>query len=259
MKKLMILSCAMLLFFGITGIANARLIDRGGGLIYDDVLDITWLQDANYPQTNGDDADGVMFWEDARAWADGLEYYDSVRSVTWDDWRLPHTLPVNGNSFNIPDPPNPQISDLDGRGLYDIGYNISAPGSAFPGSPYSELAYMYFINLGNLGFKDTSGAGNQPGWSSTPKATFIDGNGNTVSFQNLQADGYWSGTEFVPSTQDRAWWFAFRDGFQYQNGWSSNFYAWAVRDGDVSTSTPEPPSGGGGGSGGCFIDTLSFK
>ena len=54
-----------------------------------------------------------------------------------------------------------------------------------------------------------------------------------VSFQNLQADGYWSGTEYSPSTQDRAWMFAFGGGWQYHFLWQSNFYAWAVRDGDV--------------------------
>ena len=31
----------------------AALYDRGEGLIYDDVLDITWLQDANYAMTSG--------------------------------------------------------------------------------------------------------------------------------------------------------------------------------------------------------------
>ena len=30
------------------GTSHAALIDRGGGLIYDDVLNITWLQDAGY-------------------------------------------------------------------------------------------------------------------------------------------------------------------------------------------------------------------
>ncbi len=33
---------------GFTGAAQATLIDRGSGLIYDDELNITWLQDANY-------------------------------------------------------------------------------------------------------------------------------------------------------------------------------------------------------------------
>ena len=39
------------------GISNATLIVRAGGLVYDDVLDITWLQDANYAQTTGYDED----------------------------------------------------------------------------------------------------------------------------------------------------------------------------------------------------------
>lgn len=69
--------------------AQAALIDRGGGLIYDDVLNITWLQDANYAKTSGYDASGKMNWQDAVAWAANLTYYDSVRGVTYDDWRLP--------------------------------------------------------------------------------------------------------------------------------------------------------------------------
>jgi hypothetical protein len=32
--------------------ANAALYDRGSGLIYDDVLDITWLADANLASSN---------------------------------------------------------------------------------------------------------------------------------------------------------------------------------------------------------------
>jgi hypothetical protein len=42
--------------------SDAELIDRGGGLIYDTVLDIKWLQDANYAQTSGYDDDGRMNW-----------------------------------------------------------------------------------------------------------------------------------------------------------------------------------------------------
>ena len=49
--------------------ANAALVDRGGGLIYDSDQNITWLQDALYAQTNGDDPDGGMDWADAVAWA----------------------------------------------------------------------------------------------------------------------------------------------------------------------------------------------
>ena len=54
--------------------ANAVLVDRGGGRIYDDVLGITWLQDANYAQTSGQDADGVFLWDDAVVWAENLVF-----------------------------------------------------------------------------------------------------------------------------------------------------------------------------------------
>ena len=60
---------------------NAALFDRGAGFIYDDVLNITWTQDANI---NSFDT-----WDNQVAWADGLSLFDSVRNVTWDDWRLP--------------------------------------------------------------------------------------------------------------------------------------------------------------------------
>ena len=44
-------------------VAQATLFDRGGGLIYDNVLDVTWLQDANYAKTSGYNAEGIMSWD----------------------------------------------------------------------------------------------------------------------------------------------------------------------------------------------------
>jgi hypothetical protein len=76
----------------VLGSAQAALIDRGGGFIYDDVLDITWTQTANI---NGPDS-----WLNQVAWADGLSIYDSVRDVTWDDWRLP-SMDVNGDGMVV--------------------------------------------------------------------------------------------------------------------------------------------------------------
>lgn len=68
MKKFaFILSISMLL--GFTTLCNATLWDRGSGLIYDDYLNITWLQNANYAKTSGYDADGQMNWTDATTWA----------------------------------------------------------------------------------------------------------------------------------------------------------------------------------------------
>ena len=66
-------------------IANATLIDRGGGLIYDTDLNVTWLSDANYARTSGYDGTGRMIWSSAVVWADPLEF------AGYSDWRLPIT------------------------------------------------------------------------------------------------------------------------------------------------------------------------
>jgi hypothetical protein len=187
MKKILVFLCAILLFFGITGMANATLWDRGGGLIYDDVLDITWLQDANYAQTTGYDSDGLMNWDDAAAWADALVYGGL------DGWRLPDAFPA-------------------------IGYDWS--------SPSIEMGYMFYNNLEGSAF-------------SFPGAEFTDGNGDIVSFQNLQPDFYWS--SFAEYNVYYAFGLDFSDGLHSFNYMENGFYAWAVRDGDIDTGPgPEP-------------------
>lgn len=91
-NKLMTLGFALLL--GVAGSANAGLIDRGDGMIYDDDFDITWLADANYAQTSGYDSDGRMNWDAAIAWADQLVITDS-NGVDYDDWRLIRTCNIS--------------------------------------------------------------------------------------------------------------------------------------------------------------------
>jgi hypothetical protein len=73
-------------------IVSAALIDRGGGLIYDDDLDITWLADANYAMTSGYDSDGMMTWSNAITWAGQLQYSGH------DNWRLPSALNQDDSS-----------------------------------------------------------------------------------------------------------------------------------------------------------------
>ncbi|MFC1857036.1 hypothetical protein ACFL9U_03300 [Thermodesulfobacteriota bacterium] len=60
---------------------KAQLWDRGGGLIYDDILNVTWLQDANYARSSGYDVDGKMTWYEATEWAENLVYNDTVRGI----------------------------------------------------------------------------------------------------------------------------------------------------------------------------------
>ena len=73
---------------------GAALLERSGGLIYDDDLDITWLANANYAQTSGYDADGLMNWSGAMAWAASLEFGGAV------DWRLPAADPTCTSDVN---------------------------------------------------------------------------------------------------------------------------------------------------------------
>ncbi len=188
--------------------ANATLIDRGNGLIYDTDQNITWLQDANYAKTSGYDADGKMTWNQAVAWADGLIYGG------YSDWRLP------------------TMTDLGKPGCdyatsgTDCGYNVDTSSS--------ELAYLWYDILGNRGYISNSGGIRSDGGLRSVSA---DG----VSFINLPGfttdSNYWTGTEYAPFPS-RAW--IFNTGFGSQDYFrkNTNFYAWAVRSGDIAV--PEP-------------------
>lgn len=173
--------------------AGAALFDRGGGMIYDDVLDITWLKDANYAQTSNHDADGRMTWTNAVAWADDLVYGG------YSDWRLPRTN--TGPSSNC------DFSFTPGGGFpqqYD-GYNCTG----------SEMGHMFYNNMG-----------------ATARASILSGTNaiNLALFTNVQSNVYWSGTEYAPNTGS-AWLFNTLDGSQGVVSKVGEFYAWAVRPG----------------------------
>lgn len=223
MKASVLVLIVVSIFFSV-GQAHATLWDRGGGLIYDDVLDVTWLQDANYAMTSGYDADGLMIRSQAMQWIDELFYYDEVRGVTWSDWRLPKALPINGENYNF---------DHTTDGSTDRGYNISALGSAYPGSTASEMAYMYYTNLGNIGAGSLDGyyQMDYPGYDLFNSGPFI----------NLQWDTYWTGLELDSLNKGLS--FDYRRGLQAFSPLLYGNNAWAVRDGDVGPApVPEPAS-----------------
>ena len=55
--------------------AQAALVARSGGMVYDTVQNITWLQNWN---TNG-----VMNWNTAYAWADNLVFTNVQSNIYW--------------------------------------------------------------------------------------------------------------------------------------------------------------------------------
>lgn len=224
MKRLK--TCAAFFLAMFAGAAQAALFDRGGGLIYDDVLNVTWLQDANYARSSGLNSDGVLLGYQAVSWANNLTYFDSVRNVTYNDWRLPSVRPIGANW-------NYQFST---DGTTDWGPNNT--------SQKNELSYMYFVNLGLKSFFNVDGSAN-PNFGVFDDGT-ISGqrnvNASGVTIFNLNAGAYWAGTRWeLP--QNGVYYYNFNTAFGETNAGDEymSAYAWAVRDGDVSP-VPLPPS-----------------
>lgn len=225
MKKLFVpLYLAMFLGFLGVSTAHATLFSRGGGLIYDDVLNVTWLQNANLAETetfgmSGISSYGAMNWYAANIWINAM---NDASYMGFSDWRLPTN--VDG----------PGVFGYDGSTTY--GWNVTS----------SEMGYMFYVNLGNQGWIATDGSYNPGSSSGLLNFSFIDGDtGNIMSFMNLQSYEYWSGTE-VGFRQSSAWAFDFATGNQHTGlksatGYPSIYYAWAVRSGDVAP-VPEPHS-----------------
>ncbi|HUG21564.1 DUF1566 domain-containing protein [Piscinibacter sp.] len=70
--------------------ADAELLERPGGMVYDTQSNLTWLVDWNAGAGSAFDdgthrTDGRMTWGAAEAWADALVWGDV------DDWRLPES------------------------------------------------------------------------------------------------------------------------------------------------------------------------
>lgn len=219
-RNIKIFAAAFALTFGH---AHATLIDRGGGLIYDDVLNVTWLQNANYGAGSAFDdgasaSDGKMTSINALAWATSLTYFDSVRGVTYDDWRLPR-LTLVGGGFTFSE---------DGS----TDYSINSIGTN------TELGFMFYQNLGNIAMRSPDGHDTGCGASGTPCLQ------NVGPFVDLMPWTYWSGTS-VDETSDPSdrWIFEMYTGLQAPFFEERDVHAWAVRDGDVTTAVvPEPYS-----------------
>ena len=207
--KLFLLRLVACLFV-VSSSSHAALYDRGNGLIYDDVLDITWMQDANYAQTSGYAAanavinesygsfsifpGGQMGWDAAKTWVEQLNYGG------YDDWRLPFA-----------DEP----IEL---------YNITT----------SDLGHMFYNNLSNLGYRDTNGNIRPSGYGLTNRS-FTDGDtGASLTFLNLQSYSYHFAQNNVFISNER-WAFENSLGLHISSSKSSASLSWAVADGDIVT------------------------
>jgi hypothetical protein len=202
MKRTFALIFATVMILGLSVSAEATLFVRGtdslgNQLIYDSDLNITWYDYSHV---------GPASWEDQVNWANNLTVVLNGNNVT--GWRLPSTV----------DAPQSGVNWYDGTGTY--GYNITRPDD--------EMSYLYYVELQNKGFWDTSGYWPQSGW----------GLNNTCPFQHLSAWYYWYGTQYLNTNM--SWVFNFNNGYQGAGmQYESSLYGIAVRPGDVA-SVPEP-------------------
>ena len=219
--KTKLLTTTAVLALSLSSGAQASLVARAGGMVYDDVNKITWASDANLFQTqaasnanlvseiiaanggvindtpnpydvytgiyNLSSADfntttGAMTWFGAQAWANNL----TLGGVT--GWSLPST-PVKATGYNVT---SSQMGDL-------------------------------FYN--QLGVSD--------GYSIATST-----NPNYSLFTNVQSYVYWSGSEYAP-VPGYAWSFGTNYGYQDDDIKGDQLYAWAVRPGDVA-AVPVP-------------------
>ena len=239
-------TAALGLFVALIGASQASLIDRGSGLIFDTVLNVTWLQDANYARTSGYQvpgrvvgdliSNGMMDWQESVAWADSLSYFDATRGVSWTDWHLPRVSPVQGGAHFV--------SATSTDGSTDDSYSISAPGSVYAGTHASQLAYLYFNTLGNVGRCPLIGGFGACTDPSAPRTVAF----NAGPFINIAGDLWTNSRQDVVYAAD-AWGFQFLGSLYGQQnafngtGYYGRRFAWAVRDGDVASVVPEPGTG----------------
>jgi hypothetical protein len=204
----------LLLLLLVLNSANAALLSRAGGqAYYDDVLNITWLTNANLADTNdfgvaGINANGTMNWNTAQSWIGAMNTANYLGTSTW---RLPTIIDTGTSGCNY------------AYSGTDCGYNVDLS--------TGEMAHMFYSTLGNVGDYNTSGS--PTGCSGTsPYCLTNDG-----PFSNLQPSTYWSGTAYAPGPS-YAWDFSFYPGSQGYNGKGIGFYAWAVSPGDALVPVP---------------------
>jgi hypothetical protein len=216
----------------VSGAAQAALVDRGGGMIYDTDRNITWLANANLFQdqaaanpnaaadviahvqtvsngktthtlvANDINANGLMTWWGATAWAQDLQYGG------FSDWRLSTSLQ-----------PDASCSRQNANAGVSFGFGCTG----------AELGHLFYEELG--------GAANV--------SLKLQHNASYDLFSQVKND-YWTGTPYVAAgVGDGAWYLdingeqnlvAVDAGVNTSGGLS---YAWAVRVGDVS-AVPEP-------------------
>ena len=191
--------------------ANAALSSVMGGKVVNDTdLNISWLADANLPATNTFGVGSIG----ATGAMDGFNVYNWINAMNaanylgFNNWRLPSTTDIGGSGC-------PSLTTFSGG---TCGYNVD------PNT--SEMAHLFYIELGNNASFDTAGHPQSGGLV------------NSGPFSNFQTGAYYH-SSLVAGNASAEWRFSFRDGLQTADLRGFNLYTMVVRDGQVS-AVPEP-------------------
>jgi hypothetical protein len=151
MKPIKIL-LACLLLSSLTSItAQALMLDRGMGLMYDNVLNVTWPHGSCHIKTIGYSGTGLMDWVSEDTWVTNLNF----EGLT--GWRLPTYTSINGSGFNY---------NTSSNGITDISSNISsAKNDSVNSHNVNMTANDYYsassMTQSDFGFFSNSTYGNQ--------------------------------------------------------------------------------------------------
>lgn len=151
-------------------------------------------------------ANGVRDWVEADLWANDLVFGG------YSDWRLPTMIDTGA------------IGCDEANSGTDCGYNVQTKSGS---TVYSEIAHLFHETLGNKSAVDGGGSPQSGGLT------------NTGDFLGMQNNTYWIGLPYINRESADAWYFNMSLGFQNHLGTENQFYAMAVRVGDIA-SVPEP-------------------
>ena len=182
-------------------LANAELLDRGNGMVYDSEQNLTWMQNANVM--------GKISVQKATEWVENLEYGGH------DDWRLPTTLQYDDPSC-LEDTRHIDFAIFNER--HHFCTNGEMENLTSTADPYSNPV---FYNVQRSRY-----------WTSTP---YRDGIDPCVEGDFCTKDGD-NGIR-----KNFFWQWDFERSIKTTLAGGNSRYVWAVRDGDVDDIAPPPP------------------
>lgn len=185
--------------------ANATLINRGNGMIYDDDLNITWLQDFHYGGVAAN-------WNDANTWAESLVFGG------FDDWRLPSTPQMDPTCASVNTIDNLTYQDCTGGEMGHLYYEEL--GNSYAPDFINQISndygpFIFDVRVQSTGF-----------WTSTRFDPTLDWPTDTGAM--------------IPQNDQYHWLFYMNKGAKYVFADGNTRLVTAVRDGDVLGAVPVP-------------------